>query len=184
MKRLLLLFLLIITSCASWNQFGSTSQSSSSYNFTIEFPEQWTRLNTGEYLIMTKDGAFSQYILAQQRHVDKPFNHTKRKINEGMLPQEAAEVILDEIISDRCVLNFRVIENFPATVNQYDGFRIVFTYKTKNGLKFKTVYYGFLRGEWFYSLRYNTGEGHYSAEDIEAFRKVLGSFKIMEAGST
>jgi hypothetical protein len=181
MKKPLLLFLLITTSCASWNQFGSISQSSS-YNFTIEFPEQWTRLNTHKYLMVTKDGPFSQYILVQQRHVEKPFKHTKKKINKGMLPQEAAEVILDEIISDRCVLNFRVIENLPARVNQYDGFRIVFTYKTKDGLKFKTIYYGFLQGEWFYSIRYNAGERHYSAEDIEAFRKVLSSFKIMEAG--
>jgi hypothetical protein len=145
MKKLLWLFLLLITSCASWSNFGSSGEPSS-YNFTIELPEQWTRLNTKKYFILTKDGTFSQYILVQQRHVDKPFTHTKKKINKGMVPQEAAQVIVDEITSDRSVLNFRVIENLPATVNQYNGFRIVFTYETKERLKFQTIYYGFLQG--------------------------------------
>jgi hypothetical protein len=178
MKKLLWLFLLFTTSCASLNQSGSASETPS-YNFTIEYPEQWTKLDTRKYLMITKDGPFSQYILVQQRHVDKPFKHTRRAINKGMLPQELAEVILDEIISDRAVLNFRVIENIPAAVNQYDGFRIMFTYETKDGLKFTTIYYGFLQREWFYNLRYNAGERHYSDEDVETLGKVLSSFKIV-----
>ena len=182
MKKLLLLFLLLTAACASWNQIGSSSESTS-YNFSIESPEHCTKLNTHKYLIYTKDNPFSQYILVQQRHVDTPFRNTKKRIKKGMIPQEAAEIILDEITCDRSVLNFLVLESVPATVNRYDGFKILFTYKNKNGLKFKTVYYGFLQGEWFYSIRYNADEMHYCQEDIRALRKVLSSFKIMDAGS-
>ena len=100
-----------------------------------------------------------------------------------MLPQETAEVILDEITSDRAVLNFQIVENFPAAVNGYDGFKLVFTYKTINGSKFKTLYYGFLQGDWFYSLRYNAADNRYSDKDVETFRRVLESFKIMASRS-
>jgi hypothetical protein len=182
MKKILCLVFLFMTSCASFGQPGNPSQPPS-YNFTLEFPEEWRKLNAGEYLMITKDGAFSQYILVQQRHVNRPFSHTKKKIDKGMLPQETAEVILDEITSDRAILNFQIHENFPAAVNGYDGFRLVFTYKTRGGSKFKTLYYGFLQGDWFYSLRYNAADGRYSDKDVETFRRVLESFKIMASRS-
>ena len=182
MKKLLCLIFLFQASCASLGQPGNPSQSASR-NFTLEFPEEWREVTTGKYLMITREGAFSQYILVQQRHVDQPFSHTKKKIDKSMLPQEAAGVILDEITSDRAVLNFHVLENLPAAVNGYNGFRLVFTYKTKGGYKFKTLYYGFLQGDWFYSLRYNAADGRYSDKDVETFKEVLESFKITAAQS-
>ena len=116
MKKILWISLLFITACAS----GFSSQGShegASQHYTVESPEKWEKLNTNKYLIFTREGAFQQYILIQQRPVDKPFKHTKRKFDKGMLPQEAAEVIIDEIISDRALLNLKVIENAPAVVN-------------------------------------------------------------------
>jgi hypothetical protein len=183
MKRLLCLIFLFMASCASLGQPGNPSQSSSSCNFTLEFPKEWRKVTTGKYLMMTRDGAFSQYILVQQRHLDRPFSHTKKKIDKDMLPQEAAQVILDEMTSDRAVLNLQVLENLPAAVNGYNGFRLVFTYQLKGAHKFKTLYYGFLQGEWFYSLRYNAADGRYSDKDVETFRQVLESFKITAARS-
>ena len=182
MKKLLCLIFLFMASCASLGQPANLSQSASR-NFTLEFPEEWRKVTTGKYLMITRDGAFAQYILVQQRHVDQPFSHTKKKIHKSMLPQEAAGVILDEITSDRAILNFQVLENLPAAVNGYNGFRLVFTYKTNGGYKFKTLYYGFLQGDWFYSLRYNAADGRYSDNDVETFKEVLESFKITAARS-
>ena len=177
MKKILWISLLFITACASGFSTGG-SHERASQNYMVEPPEKWEKLNTSKYSIFTREGAFQQYILIQQRPADKPFKHTKRKFDKGMLPQEAAEVIIDEIISDRAILNFKVIENTPAVVNQYDGFKVVFTYKNKEGLEFKTIYFGFLRGDWFYSLRYNAAENHYSEKDVQTFEKVLKSFQI------
>lgn len=177
MKKFLCLIFLFMASCASLGQPGSPSQSATR-NFSLKLPEQWREVTTGKYLMITRDGAFAQYILVQQRHVDQPFGHTKKKIDRSMLPQEAAGVIMDEITSDRAVLNFQVLENLPTAVNGYNGFRLVFTYNTTGGYKFKTLYYGFLQGDWFYSLRYNAADGRYSDKDVETFRQVLESFKI------
>ena len=172
------MFLFLLTAWACGGQLGGFSESNLR-NFSIELPEGWRKLNNPQYLMITREGAFSQYILVQQRRIDKPFRHAEKKFNKNMLPQQAAEVIMDEISLDSRVLNFRLIECVRAQVNQYDGFRIVFTYKEKGGLNFKTVFYGILEGDWFYSLRYSVELQKYSNEDIKAFQKVLNSFKIV-----
>ncbi len=179
-SKILLILLLFMTACAPWMRGGGSFESSS-YNFSFDIPQGWMRLNVDRYLLISRDGPFLQYILIQERHIDRPFKHTKKRLDRGMLPQEAAEVILDEIICDQLVLNFQVIENTPARINRYDGFRLIFTYKNKDGLKLKTIYYGFIAGDRFYNIRYNAAKRYYFEKDIETFEKVLNSFKLIEA---
>lgn len=179
MKRWILFALLLFGgACATGNQPGGYSQNPE--HFSVQPPAKWIKLNIARHYMLTKEDPFSQYILVQQRHVDKPFDHTKRTLRKGILPPEAAQVILDEIILDQSVLNFRIIENLPALVNQYEGFKLIFTYGTKDGYQFKTVYYGFLQGDWFYSIRYNAAETKFSQDDVEAFEAVIRTFKIMD----
>ena len=183
MRKLICAFLFLSTVCACGGQLGDSSESNLR-NFSIVLPEGWRKLNCSQYLMITREGAFSQYILVQQRLIDKPFRHTKKKFNKDMLPQQAAEVIMDEISLDSRVLNFRLIECVRTQLSQYNGFRIVFTYKEKGGLNFKTIFYGLLKGDWFYSLRYSVEVKKYSDEDIKAFQKVLNSFKILRVQSS
>lgn len=181
MKKLLLLFLLFhISACAPWIQ-GRGLYQSPTHTFTVNIPQDWMRLKANKHLLMSRDGPFLQYILVQERPIDRPFKHTKKKIQRGMLPQEAAGVILDEMSSDRAVFNLSVIGNSPATVDGHEGFRIVFTYSSSEGLEFKTIYYGLIIGETFYSIRYNAAERHYFQKELETFQQVLASFAITEA---
>ncbi len=182
MRKLIFVSLFLATAYACGGQLGGSSESNLR-NFSIAIPEGWRELNSPEYLMITREGAFSQYILVQQRRVDKPFKHTEKKLNKYMLPQQAAEVIMDEISSDSRVLHFHLSECVRTRVNQYNGFRIVYTYKEKGGLNFLTVFYGFLEGDWFYCLRYSVEVKKYTDEDIETFEKVLNSFKIAGAPS-
>jgi len=178
MKKFLWLLVVTTTACAPGIQTGSFYDNP--VNYRVELPAQWVRVESAKHYMMTKDGPFTQYILIQQRPLDKPFKHTKKVFNKGMLPQEAAEVVLDEIASDRFVMNFHLVENGPAKLGQYDGFRVVFTYKTKKGKAYKTIYHGLLKGDWFYSVRYNVSEKHDSLTAFETFEKVLSNFKIEE----
>ena len=97
-----------------------------------------------------------------------------------MLPQEAAQVVVDEISCDQSVLNFQLMENTPARINEYQGFRLLFTYKNRDGLTFKTIYYGFLRGDRFYSARYNAAQRYYFEKDRAAFEQVLQSLRLAQ----
>ena len=180
MKRILLLILLIATACVTETGTGGTS-GRRSVNYSVTLPDQWVEVSGTKHFMITKDGVFSQYILVQQRHVEEPFKHTKRTFERSMLPQEAAQVVLDEIASDRSLSNFRVLENKPAKLSRYDGFKVVFTYKTARGAEFKTFFHGFLKGDWFYSVRYNVSDRYDTSEGYADFETVLDSFRIKGA---
>ena len=149
-------------------------------DFAVEIPEGWWKPKHIDKYLITKDGVFLQYVLIQQRPIDRPYRNTKKKLNKGMLPQEAAGVIIDEIASDRRIFNFNVIENAPAIIDGREGFKILFTFKDKKGSSFKTLYYGFIRGDSFYNLRYNAAMRHYFEKDITDFERILSSFKVVE----
>jgi hypothetical protein len=178
MRRFVWLIFFIAVGCASGADSGSTMR-----DYVVDPPEGWREVDVSGVFMVTREGAFSQYILVQRRHVDKPFQHTGKRLTRNMFPEEAASVILDEIRRDAKIKNFQLMECRPAKVNRYDAFRMVFTYREQEGLRFKTIFYGLLQGDWFYSLRYSAAEDKCSDEDMEVFEGVLNSFKILGSPS-
>jgi len=172
---------LLIVLCLAFFVGCAANQSSCPQNFSAQLPEKWYQVNTPKFYILTKDGPFSQYILVQQRPIDKPFTHTQRTLARGMSPQDVAAVFIDEMKNDEAVRNLRFIENRATRVNNHDAFKLVFTYEDKDGLKFQTFMYGFLNQNSFYTLRYNADLSCYCNQDIEEFHKFVRSFKINEA---
>ena len=181
MKKIpaLLISLFLITGCASVAQERSLKNLPEN-EFSVEIPEGWWKPKHIDKYLITKDGVFLQYVLIQQRPIDRPYRNTKKKLNKGMLPQEAAGVIVDEIASDRRIHSFNVIENAPAIIDGREGFKILFTYKDKKGSTFKTLYYGFISGDSFYNLRYNAAIRHYFEKDITTFEQILSSFRVVK----
>lgn len=179
MKKLvpLLIGSLFIFSCVSAAQESNLKKFPSA-DFSVDIPDGWRKPEYTSKHLFTKDGPYLQYVLIQQRPLNKTFRYTKKKIKRGMLPQEAAGIIIDELASDRYLMNFRVIENAPATVDGHAGFKILFIYKDKKESPFKTLYYGFISGDSFYSLRYCAAARHYFEKDIAAFEQTISSFKL------
>ncbi len=184
MKKLLplLICILLIFSCASAAQKRSLKKLPNA-DFSVDIPEGWWKPEYTSKYLLTKDGPYQQYVLIQQRPLNKAFRYTKKKIRSGMLPQEAAGIIIDELASDRYLMNFSVIENAPATVDGHAGFKILFTYKDKKESQFKTLYYGFISGDAFYNLRYCAAMQHYFEKDIATFEQIISSFKLINRAS-
>jgi hypothetical protein len=178
MKKLmpLLICMLFIFSCASAAQERSLKKLPDA-DFSVDIPDGWWKPEYTSKYLLTKDGPYLQYVLIQQRPLNKPFRNTKKKIRGGMLPQEAAGIIIDELASDRYLMNFSVIENAPATVDGHAGFKILFIYKDKKGSQFKTLYYGFISGNSFYNLRYSAAARHYFEKDVASFEQIVSSFQ-------
>ncbi len=158
--------------------------SPASYDFTIDIPEGWRKIDNNRYLFLTKESPFLQYVMVQNRPIGLMFRHTKKKIEKGMLPEEAALVIIDEIASDDNILNFTVLANGPAAIQGHDGFRILFTYTDKEGSRFKTLYYGFIKEDTFFNLRYTAAEQNYFQQDVGTFHRMLNSFEVVSADKT
>ncbi len=153
---------------------------SRSLNFSLTLPRGWMRWNTNEYLLVTRDGVLLQNILIKKIRVGEPLSHTQKKVLKGMLAQEVAEIVLDDIRSDAAVLDFELVENAPAEVDDMPGFRAVFTFRNMDGLKLKSVYYGFLSAEWVYGIRYTAARRHYFDQEYDTFEYIVESFQRLK----
>jgi hypothetical protein len=181
MRKLLplLLGILIIISCASAAKERSLNELPDA-DFSVAIPNGWWKPQYTDKYLITKDGPYLQYVLIQRRPLEKSFRYTRKKMKSDMLPQEAAGIIVDELASDRFLTNFSVIDNTPARIDGQPGFKILFTYNDKKGAQFKTLYYGFISGGWFYNLRYCAAERHYYQKDIAEFEQIKNSFKVID----
>jgi hypothetical protein len=181
MKRLVvaLLFAGILAGCAPWSPTGGLYKSDKDL-YSVDLPQGWMRSDMGKGFLMTRDGLVLQHIQIQRYDLKEGLKNTKKKLNKEMLPHEVAEVALDDFASIPDVHNFEVQENTPAEIGGVSGFRVVYNWKTKDGLRVRSVQYGFISGEWFYSLRYDAARRYYFEKDRDAFEKVVQSFKLIK----
>jgi hypothetical protein len=182
MKNLLLLVVVmsLLSGCAPWVRTGGPYEAAKE-NVALNLPDGWMRLNSDKYLLLTRDGVLLQNILVESIGVNDPLKHTKKKFRTGMLPLEASEVIADNIASNSEVLNFEVQESTSTKVAGDPGFRLVYTYKTAEGLKMQGVLYGMMHGEWFYLIRYAAPKRHYFERDLKTFERVVASAHLIKS---
>jgi hypothetical protein len=148
-----------------------------SFNATV--PEGWRTVDSEDpMLFMTKDGGYKQYVLIRERPVGEPFQFTKKTLRPDMGPEEAAQTVINELLADTNIRNFSVTENLPARIDGHSGFRLAFVYTDVDGHIFKTIYYGFIKGDTFYNLRYGATQEDYFQNDLKTFEGVLSSFKL------
>jgi hypothetical protein len=150
------------------------------HRYTVELPQGWVRFTQApdRDVLVTKDGPLLQHIFIERVPVDSPLKHTKKRLARGMIPQEAAEVLLDNIGSNERITAFEVRENRPARVGGAPGFRAVLTYRTRDGLRMRSIIYGTLVGDTLYVIKYAAPQRYYFDRDVAAFEKVTQSFKL------
>jgi len=150
--------------------------------FNVAVPEGWKQIDTDDpMLFLTKDGGYRQFVLIRERPLAQPFQFTNRTMRQGMLPEEAAEIVVNEILADGNIRNFSLLENIPARIAGNSGFRLTFVYSDADGFVFKTLYYGFINGNTFYNLRYAATQEEYFQKDLKTFERVFNSFKLVTA---
>lgn len=178
-NRLILLALIgMIAGCAGWKAVDGGIHSET---YCVEVPGGWMKFDAGAYVMISRDGPYLQYVLFQERPLERPFLYARKRLTAELLPQEAAQIIIDDLSSDPMVANFSVIENAPAVIDDYDGFRLLFRYRDQKGLTLKTAYYGFIHGPNYYSLRFTAPQRYYFDKDIEVFESMLLKFHLVAA---
>jgi hypothetical protein len=180
-SALYLLLTFMLCGCvATWVAVGGNYKSGSE-NYTVELPEGWRQYTPAKgKLLITKDGFTLQRIQIVRAKIDTKLTHTKKKFEKGMLPQEAAEVVIDNLRSNPNILNQNVVENKPVQIGGHSGFKIVYTYQNKDGLNKKGVFCGLLTSDWWYEMVYEAPERHYFAKDLPAFEKVIETFRLIK----
>jgi hypothetical protein len=179
-KYVLIIMFLFVAGCLACAHTGGISKTAS-YSFKLDIPEGWRKIDNNRYLFVTKESPFLQYIMVQNRPIGRSFRNTKKKIQKEMFPEEAAQIIIDELISDQNLANLRILNNVPADIKGHAGFKILYTYRDSEGKVYKTLYYGFIKEDTFFNLRFTAVDGAYFQRDIGDFRNILKSFQIIKA---
>ena len=203
MKRARVLFLPLflvvsLSGCAPYVAVGG-KYTAGTENFEVDLPSGWRqhfsaydpmfrqvlpdllerRDLTKDVVRITRDGLNLQQIAIGRIALESDLPHTKRKLSKGMLPQEMAEVILDNIRSNPSMTNLKIVENAAATVAGNQGFKLLCAYKTKGGLTVKAAYYGVTVGSWHLYLVYEAPQRHYFDRDYTTFERVKNSFRVL-----
>ena len=119
-KHFWIVMFLFAAGCIACAHTGGMSKPAS-YSFSIDIPEGWRKIDHNQYLFFTKESPFLQYILVQNRPIGRSFRNTKKKIQKDMLPEEAAQIVIDELVSDQNLVNLRILDNTPAIIKEYEG---------------------------------------------------------------
>lgn len=178
-----LTLLISLSGCATtWQYIDKNDAVWKHSHFEARLPMGWVKCNAPSSLLgLTKDGlALQQISLTKHKtESDKEFPKTKKKIKEGMLSQEIADLIINEMSLNREIfLNFQIIENKPAKIGGIDGFKIIFTYNNEDFMKSEVVYYGFILKKQFYSLQYIAAKQHYFERDLADFEWFVDNFNV------
>jgi hypothetical protein len=119
-----------------------------------------------------------EYVLVQSRPLDQGFRFTRQKLNKKMLPHEAARLITDNMRSDTHIRQFRLLSSEPAMVGGHPGFKLAYTHQDQTGVEIKTVYYGVVVQDMFFTLRYSAARRHYFDSQLPAFDSVVQSVQF------
>ena len=176
---ILCLFTIGLMACA---HSGAMSKPAS-FSYTYDIPQGWRRIDHNRYLLLTKESTFLQLIMVQNRPIGKSFRYTKKKIQKGMLPEEAAQIVIDELTSDENLAKLMILDNSPANIKGHEGFKILYTYNDSAGQTIKTLYYGFIKEDTFFTLRFRAADQIYFQRDINGFRSILNTFEIIKRES-
>jgi hypothetical protein len=178
MKVLSYLLALFMAGCVLWVPVSGKYVSADDA-FEVDLPAGWRRAySTRNGLTITRDGLSLQVMRVVREPFDTDLPYTKRKLEKEMFPQEIAEVIIDNLRSNQNTSNFQLHTNQPARVGGYPGFKLTFSYQTKENLKKEGVYYGVLVDQWYYRLVLEAPSRHYFPRDQAVLERVQESFKI------
>lgn len=182
MKKVSTVFLCIgvaaVLACAHPSDMTQSGPS----HFEVAIPAGWHKHSTTKFFLIYRQDPLRQYILVQERPLDQPFRFSNKSLTVNMPSQEIATVVIDELRSDYQLLNLVVIENATATIKGNDGCRILFTYGLGDGSHYKTLYYGFIRGGSYLSLRLNVAADKDFDSNLQAFNDVVESLRFLVAG--
>jgi hypothetical protein len=127
---------------------------------------------------MTRDGLLLQTVAVTRTDFDAKISNTDRKIEAGMEPHEAAQILIDALRADLNRHHLEVLDNQPATVGGHPGFRLEITYKTAEGLTLHETIYVALTEDSYVTARYTAPHRYYHERDANVFEQIVASLQI------
>jgi hypothetical protein len=186
---------------------GDERKSLESGRVSFSVPDGWHWFIRGEDLIATRDGVFLQQIFLERLHIAQidqevdgafplavlsakqwPVRTAKsltKRFAAGMPPSEAAEVLLESRRNDPSIVELEVRKVVTRTIAGQQAFRALFEFRLKGFAAnewplYRSVYCGFMHGDWFYGISYTAAARYYFDRDAAAFETFLESIRLAD----
>jgi hypothetical protein len=169
---------LLLSGCQVWQPGGSPTKIQNDA-LTITPPAGWMyATRVGPDLLASKEGFLLQSIVIEHHDLTKPLLHSKRALSSGLAPYETAEAVVDDLRANHELQSFELQENTPASVGGRPGFKLIYSFRTKDKLPVTEEIYGAIAGERLWLVRYAAPKRHYFERDLPAFEAACQSLRF------
>jgi len=177
-----------------------------SHPVSFVVPAGWHWFVRGDDLITTRDGVFLQQIFIERIQVDQvdqpvmgafplavlsakqwPVRTAKsltKRFAAEMSPADAAEVLLASRRNDPGITDVQVLDVVARTIAGQQAFRALFEFRLKGPLVdfplYRSIYCGFMLGDWFYGISYTAAARYYFDRDAGTFEMFLENIRIVD----
>lgn len=173
----------------------------SSRKIVIKPPMGWKYATNGanSRFIVTREGRYLQNILIERIHVEDskgilcwdcafPYVYVswpmlQKRFTPHMAPMDAATVVIENLRQNSALSNFSPASVELQTIDGHECFKAMFEYRIAikgRQVPYRTVYYGLVLGDWFYSISYSGAARYYYEKDIENFYELVKSLRFGE----
>src|SRR5262245_56420824 len=100
--------LLLLTGCVTWQKGGSVYNAGGG-DYTLLVPADWLFIEAPKgHVLATKESQFIHRVEVERRELKNALPHAKKPIAATLTPLELSEALLDDLRSDRAILNPQV----------------------------------------------------------------------------
>ena len=169
----------LLTSCVppTWTTVPGPYHAES-IGVTADVPQGWSRFETGKDIMLTKDGFLLNFIQISRTPYGEKYQNTELTIRPGMTELDASQIVLEAMQSDQDRRNLTIIDNRPAAVAGYPGFRLEVTFQNEDNLTVhEIIYVALTPGSYLVALA-RSPDRYYAEMMTGVFEKVVSSIQL------
>ena len=182
MKPVFVIFvLMLLTGCAGgWVKVDDAGRTYKGEHYSSKLPTGWMRIESGDGLVVSRDGILLQYISILYKPHKNAFETIEKDSSADMLPSELAELTIAEIkaAEDEGLPSLEILSNAPVELAGRTGVGLHIRYKTTDGLRMEMLLSGVVDESGFYLVKYSAPTLHYFERDREAYEDVVASLQL------
>lgn len=177
----LLVIGLLVGCQGQWTRVDQAKADFVSPHFTARLPVDWVSVQFGDELIVTKDGPSIQKIVLSAKAHDKAFEAAELSSSAEMLPSELAKNYVAELKKEDVdgLPSFTLKLNRPVTFAGVQGFHIIGTYRTEDGIPYVLDAVGAATAKQFVSVSYTSPEAFFYERNLNAYKSVVTSLRVL-----
>jgi len=168
----------LLAACESTWVPTSGNYHSNKIGVSADLPDGWARYTPERDVMLTRDGFLLQSMRISREEYGSEIPNTTRKIEKDMLPQEAAQLLIDSMAANTDLHRLEVTDNQPAEVDGNQGFRVEVTYSTADGPTMRETIYGALTPDSYVLAHYRAPDRYYHERTANDFEATVASLDI------